>query len=132
MVGRKRGDNPGSLVRGRERFEAWRCSRKVGARIPEKLWSLAVTLAEAHGLSRPASALKVDYHSLKNRVAGRNGDSSSLAPAFIELSPPPLVPSASECVIELEDGFGARMRVHLRGCEIPDLAVLCQSFRRRN
>ena len=132
MVGRKRGDNSGALARGRERFEAWRRSRKVGARIPDKLWSLAVKLAEAHGLSRTASALKVDYHSLKNRVSARNCDSSSVAPAFIELSPPPLAPSASECVIELEDGFGARMRVHLRGCETPDLAVLCRSFRRRD
>jgi hypothetical protein len=132
MFGRKRGDVPESLVRGRERFEAWRRSRKVGSRIPDQLWSLAVTLAEAHGLSRAASALKVDYYSLKNHVAGRNCESSSVAPAFIELSPPPLAPSTTECVIELEDGLGARMRVHLRGCEIPDLAVLCRSFRRRD
>ena len=132
MVGRKRGDTRGSLAHGRERFEAWRRSRTVGARIPEKLWSLAVTLAETHGLSRTASALKLDYHSLKNRVAGRNCDSRAVAPAFIELSPPPVAPSASECVIELEDGFGARMRVHLHGCELPDLADLCRSFRRRD
>ena len=74
MVGRKRGDIPKSLVRGRDRFEMWRRSRKVGARIPDELWSLAVTLAEAHGLSGTASALKLDYHRLKNRVAGRNCD----------------------------------------------------------
>ena len=133
MLGRKRVDIPESLARGRERFEAWRRSRKVGARIPDQLWSLAVTLAEAHGLSCTASALKLDYDSLKNRVAGRNcGDSQSVAPTFVELSPPPLVPSTTECVIELEDGLGARLRVHLRGCEIPDLAVLCRSFRRRD
>jgi hypothetical protein len=132
MVGRKRGDNLRSLARGLERFEAWRRSRKVGARIPEKLWSLAATLAEAHGLSRTASALKLDYRALKNRVAARNCDSSSVAPAFIELSPPPLVPSTTECVVEFEDSLGARMRVHLRGCEIPDLADLCRSFRRRD
>ena len=131
MVGRKRGDIPKSLARGRDRFEAWRRSRKVGARIPDKLWSLAVTLAETHGLSRAASALKLDYHALKNRVAGRNCDSSPVAPTFIELTPSPMAPS-TECVVEFEDGFGARMRVHLRGCEIPDLAVLCRSFRGRD
>jgi hypothetical protein len=76
--------------------------------------------------------LKLDYYTLKNRVAGRNGDSNSVTPAFIELSPPPVIPSTTECVIELEDGLGARMRVHLRGCEIPDLAILCRSFRRRD
>ena len=87
MVGRNRGDNPGSLARGRERFEAWRVSRR-GARIPEKIWSLAVTLAEAHGLNLTAAALKLDYHALKNRIAARNCDSSSVAPVFIELSSP--------------------------------------------
>jgi hypothetical protein len=131
MVGRERGDSRESLARGRERFEVWRRSRTVGARIPEKLWSLAVTLAEVHGLSRTASALRLDYHSLKNRLVGRNCESGSVAPGFIELSPPPSAPSASECVIELEDGFGARMRLHLRGCEPPDLADLCRSFRGR-
>jgi hypothetical protein len=104
----------------------------VGSRIPDQLWSLAVTLAEAHGLNRTASVLKLDYYTLKNRVTGRSCDSSSVAPAFIELSPPPLAPSTTECVIELEDGLGARMRVHLRGGEIPDLAELCRSFRRRD
>lgn len=131
MVGRKRGDIPKSLAGGQDRFEAWRRSRKVGARIPDKLWSLAVKLAEAHGLSRTASALKLDYHGLKNRVAGRNGDPSPVAPAFIELTSSPLA-SSTECVVEFEDGLGARMRVHLRGCEIPDLAVFCRSFRGRD
>ena len=125
MVGRKGVDVPESLAHGRERFEAWRRSRKVGSRIPDQLWSLAVALAEAHGLR-----VEAGLFTLKNRVAGRNGDSNSVTPAFIELSP--LAPSATECVIELEDGLGARMRVHLRGCEVPDLAVLCRSFRRRD
>jgi hypothetical protein len=132
MSGRKRGDIPDSLAHVREQFKAWRRSRKVGARIPDQLWSLAVTLAETHGLSRTASSLKLDYYSLKNRVAGRNCDSSTVAPAFVELSPPSLAPSTIECVLEMEDGLGARIRVHLRGCEIPDLADLCRSFRRRD
>jgi hypothetical protein len=76
--------------------------------------------------------LKLDYYSLKSRVAGSDGDSRSTAPAFIELSAPPPSSSTTECVLELEDGLGARMRVHLRGCEIPDLADLCRSFRRRD
>jgi hypothetical protein len=127
MVGRKRGDIPKSLAGGRDRFEAWRRSRKFGARIPDRLWSLAVKLAEAHGVSRTASALKLDYHALKNRVTGKNCDSSSVAPTFIELTPSPLTPS-TECVAEFEDGSGARMRVHLRGCEVPDLVALGRGF----
>lgn len=90
MVGRERGDIPASLARGRDRFEAWRRSRKFGARMPNKLWSLAVKLAEAHGVSRTASALRLDYHGLKNRVTGKNCDSSCVAPTFIELTRSPL------------------------------------------
>jgi hypothetical protein len=101
MVGRKRGDIPTSLVRGQDRFEAWRRSRKVGAQIPDKLWSLAVTLAEVHGLSRTASALKLDYHGLKNRVAGSHSDSSSVAPAFVELTHSPHRPLAGSATTSM-------------------------------
>jgi hypothetical protein len=96
-----------------------------------------VKLAEAHGVSRTASALRLDYHALKNRVAGKNCDSSSVTPTFIELTPSPLTPSpltpspltpSTECVVEFEDGSGARMRVHLRGGHVPDLVALGRSF----
>jgi len=127
MVGRQRGDISGSLARGRDRFEAWRGDRKVGARIPDQLWGLAVKLAEAHGLSRTASTLKLDYHRLKKRVAAKTPDYSSVSGEFIELSPPSLAPSG-ECVVEFEDGLGASMRVHLRGCDVPDLVALGRSF----
>ena len=127
MVGRTRGTIPAPLARGRDRFEAWRRTCQVGTRIPEKLWSLAVSLADVHGLSRTASALKLDYYSLRQRVAARSSDPGSVAPAFIEFSPRSLAPS-TECVIEFDDGSGARMRVQLRGCEIPDLEALGRSF----
>jgi hypothetical protein len=86
--------------------------------------------------------LKLDYNTLKKRVTRRNVDSGSretagmdegrsVAPAFIELATSSLAASTerSECVVEFEDGSGARMRVHLRGCSAPDLVGLCRSFR---
>ena len=127
MVGRKRGDIPGSLARGRDRFEAWRRDRKVGTRIPDQLWSLAVKLADAHGLSRTASTLKLDYHGLKKRVAAEGSDSACVDEAFIELSRLSPAPSG-ECVVEFEDGSGAGIRVHLRGYEAPDLVALGRNF----
>ena len=127
MVGRKHRDIPARLSRGRDRFEAWRRTRKAGARIPNKLWSLAVKLADGHGLNRTASVLGLDYYSLKKRVEARNSDSTSVPPAFIELSPPSLGASG-ECVVEFEDGAGASIRVHLRGCDAPDLVALGRSF----
>ena len=127
MVGRRRLGISESLACGRGRFEAWRRSRTVGDRIPDQLWSLAVKLAAVHGLSRTAAALRVDYYSLRARVAARSSEPGPVAPAFIELSPPPLAPS-TECVVEFEDGSGARMRVHLRGGVVPDLVALGRSF----
>ena len=138
MAGRKCGEIGGALARGRDRFEAWRRSRQVGARIPEKLWSLAVGLVATHGLSRTASVLKLDYNALKKRVARSDVDSGSdearsVSPEFIELSPSSLAPSAlapsGEFLVEFEDGSGARLRVHLRGCDAPDLVALCRNFR---
>jgi len=33
-----------------------------------------------------------------------------------------------ECTLELEDAGGAKLRVHLKGFETPDLAALSRSF----
>lgn len=54
---RKRGDIPQGLARGQDRFKARRRSRKVGARIPHRLWSLAVKLAARDQGSRPGLQL---------------------------------------------------------------------------
>jgi len=128
MAGRKRSEIPEPLARGRDRFENWRRDRKPGSRIPDPLWTLAVRLAETHGVSRTASTLRLDYHTLKKRVAAMTGDSVSMPAAFIELSAASLAPTG-ECVIEFEDGTGASMRVRLRGCDVPDLVALGRSFR---
>jgi hypothetical protein len=130
MVGRRHRDIPdipARLARGRDRFEAWRRKRKVGARIPDKLWSLAVKLADGHGLNRTALVLKLDYYSLKKRVETSNSGSTSMPPGFVEISPPSLAASG-ECVVEFDDGAGASLRVHLRGCDAPDLVALGRSF----
>lgn len=142
MVGRKRGNVFGSLACGRDRFEAWRRARKPGARIPGPLWSLAVKLVEAHGLSRTASVLRLDYYSLKKRVAASSSDLISGLPfstavnkpdSFIEVSASSLAGSGTlagrgECVVEFADGSGASLRVHLRGCDVPDVVALGRSF----
>lgn len=54
---------------------------------------------------------------------------------FFELAPPAASPATSrapacspECILELEDSHGAKMRVHLKGSVAPDLAALSRSF----
>ena len=132
MAARKRyGGASMRLEAVRRRFECWRRTRSVGTRIPEPLWEAAANVARVYGVSRTASTLRVDYYSLQKRVqedaaasSPANQDAAQSAPRFVQL---PLTGS-SECILELEDGGGAKMRVHLKGVSAPDLAGLSRSF----
>jgi hypothetical protein len=89
-----------------------------------------VKVAGQYGLNRTAQTLRLDYYRLKKRVeAAGLGVSSDrgAAATFIELAPS--APGSSrECILELENPGGAKMRVHLKGVEAPDLAALSRSF----
>ena len=124
MRKRKRPEVPSSLSRVERKFAAWRKKRTAGRRIPASLWDSATEVAMAHGVSRTALHLKLDYYSLKKRV--ENASTPGESP-FIEL-PPVTLPAMSECVIEWEDIAGARMRVQLKGQSLPDLLALSRSF----
>jgi hypothetical protein len=125
-------DLPARLEKVRRQFEGWRRTRKVRSRIPESLWASAVKVAGTHGIHRTAKALRVDYYSLKTRVEGgvaavQDVPQREAAATFLELCPPPRNGSC-QCTLEFEDAGGAKMRVHYRGVEPPDLAALSRSF----
>ena len=122
----QRGQLPPDLVRGRSRFQAWRGQRKAGGRIPQALWEVAVRLAKAHGVSRTAAVLRLDYHRLKKRAEAAAGGPQASGPAFVELAPSVMV--ARECRFELENGSGATMRVHLVGYDAADIEALSRGF----
>lgn len=121
-----RGQLPKDLSKGRSRFQAWRRRRELGSRIPKPLWALAVRLARAHGICRTASVLRLDYYSLKKRVAAAAGPSESSSPAFVEL-PAPMVVS-KHCLFELDNGAGTTMRVQLVGYDAVDVVTLSRSI----
>jgi hypothetical protein len=127
MGGRKRREVPPALARARERFQVWRRTRERRSPIPEPLWALAVEVAGAHGVHRTASALKLNYYSLKKRVELAEDRDGSKSPAFIELPPASL--GGRECVIEFEDGRGVGLRVHLKGYEATDVVAVACSLR---
>jgi len=113
----------------RQRFEAWRRTRTLRTRIPDPLWRAAVKVAERYGIHRTAKALRIDYYGLKRRVeeASASGSTDGDAATFVELAGP-LPTGTGECLVELEDDRGAKMRVHLKGVEAPDLVALSRSF----
>ncbi len=126
MRTRKRSEVPASLSRLGQRFAAWRRIRVLGERIPEPLWNAAAKMAAEHGLNRTARVLKLDYYSLKKRLDGASGPAGSST--FVELPSSSSLSIASECVIELEDATGSRMRVHLKGQNLPDVLALSRSL----
>lgn len=117
---------PPDLVRARSRFQAWRTQRKLGGRIPQPLWAIAIRLAKTHGVSRTSAALGLDYYSLKKRVEPAPAPPQSSGPAFLELTQPVLV--AKQCRLELDNGSGVTMRVQLVGYDAADLEVLSRRF----
>lgn len=123
-------DLPARLQRIRERFEQWRRTREGRSRIPNRLWISAVKAADRYGLNQTARALRLDYYALKKRVETTDShpepDREAVA-SFLELVPP-ASGSAAECILELERRGGAKMRVHLKGVEAPDLGALSRSF----
>ncbi len=109
-------------------FERWRQSRKRGTRIPEALWRAAAEATRECGVSKTAQALGLDYYGLKKRVESTLEVSESEPAAgrgFLEI---PLFASAAECVLEMEDSQGARLRVELKGPATAHCEALAQAL----
>jgi hypothetical protein len=121
-----------SLEQVGERFKRWRETRVRGAHIPADLWAAAVVMAKEHGLHRIAHELHVDHDGLKRRLerAGGVARLGKLDTEFVELFAAPAATAAGmrECVVELENARGAKMRVELNGKGLTGLAGLCSAF----
>ena len=132
-------DLPGGLEGVRRRFERWRRTHRPRSRIPDTLWAAAVRAASTCGVHRASKALRLGYYSLKDRVeqqstAAPDRVEGAAAATFVELDPPAgqgfaaMPVGRCECTLELEDASGAKMRVHLKTFQPPDLAILSRSF----
>ena len=122
----ERGQLPPDLERGRSRLQAWRGQRKADGRIPQPLWEMATRLAKAHGVSRTAAVLRLDYYRLKKLAEAATSEPRASGPAFIELTSPVMV--GKQCRFKLDNGSGATMRVHLVGYDAADVEALSRSF----
>jgi hypothetical protein len=127
-MAKQNGALPADLAKAKDRFDIWRQDRKLGTRIPQRLWTLAAKLAQRHGVCRTASVLGLDYYSLKERVQTKT-PASPPANEFVEVSAAAIEPP-SQCLIDLEDADGAKMTVRLSGAGTPDLVTLVRSFRK--
>lgn len=118
---------PTDLARARSRFQAWRQGRrKPGSRIPMPLWALAVHLANAHGVSRTAAVLGLDYYGLKKQVEVAAEQPQASNPTFVEL--PSRLGLGKQGHFELDNGAGATMQVQLVGYDTADVEAFARSI----
>ena len=128
MAKRKPRTQSAKFAKVQERIEKWRKTRKKRGRMPEPLWKAAAVLAQKHGVNPVASALGLDYYSLKKRLpaVSRSGQHTA---EFVEILPGGMPTARPECMIEVEDASGAKMRIHLQGGNLPDVGALLGVFR---
>lgn len=118
----------------RSRIERWRRQRGKPARMPAPLWDAAVSLARTHGLYPIARALRLDYGSLKKRLAGPvQGEAGGGSAGFVELNPAQWLGRAEpgSVSVELWAVDGTKLIVRLPERERLDLPALIEAFQRR-
>jgi hypothetical protein len=103
-----------------EHFEDWRRQKHRGERIPEQLWSEAIALVEAYGLSQVTRRLRLSGRDLNKRRglpgSGRRRARRAEAPAtFVELAPEVVVQAqrrqSTPGCLELIRPDGLRLRI---------------------
>ena len=131
---RKSSPLPRPISQAKAKLDSWRHSRTT-RRIPASLWRLAVTLADDFGLSLTARELRLDYQGLKARLAtykANGGEGGTLCEeqqsSFVEIPQPPMALPLPECLIEMENAGGAKLRIRIKGATDLDLPGLARSF----
>ncbi len=124
---------PVALSTARHQFDHWRSQQpNKRTRLPKELWSQAVALAQEHGLNKTARALGLKYYSLKKHLDQASANElipAKTEPDFIEFVPGVMTPGSVECTIELVDGSGVTVRMHIKGAGLSDLTSLAHVFR---
>ncbi len=127
-----------------EKFEKWRMHKMHREPIPLELWEAASALTKDYSISHISSKLQLNYTDFNDRVNVLNPD------AFIEDDDTPIKlweigfedeehevvsaectmdrAEASECTVEMENKFGAKMRMSFKGETNFDLLELAKSF----
>ena len=126
---------PARIARAQESFERWRSTRSSPSeRIPEKLWALAIKAARRHGIWRAAQTLRLDSGALKRRMVAagdgaphRHRAKEVPEASFVEIRAPG-GDRQTECILELEDPRGARLRLRLPELDGAAIGAIARGF----
>ena len=119
-----------TLEEVRHLFEQWREVRKHRTPIPDSLWAKAVSLSTDHPIHKISRSLRLNYTDLMRRVCTSRTEALPeplTSNAFIELDMKASMPSA-EYIIEMEDGNGSKMKMHIRGNTGTDPQGIIRAF----
>lgn len=116
-----------ALSRAQQKIERWRQQHRPRARLPDELWREAAKLGCVYGINRTARALRLDYYALKKHAAA--AEVGERAAEFVEVLPAASPGARPECLIEIEEAGGDKMRIRLQGGNLPDVAELTRAFR---
>ena len=110
-----------------EQFSEWRQSRPTarGFRIPDALWTEALSLAEVLSVPRVAKQLHLKPQALKRRRGETVTKSPSPPTPFVEVAPPPW--RSSTVAVEVQRPDGRLLRITYSE-SAPGLAPLLQTF----
>ena len=118
------------FVEIRNQLETWRNSSRKGKSIPKQIWDSTVRLAQEYGVSSASKELRLSYNDLKKRVYSfhtQKREKEISKSSFIELD---LNGSTSpeECIVEMEDNRGSKMKIHIKGQNGLDFIALGRAF----
>jgi hypothetical protein len=115
----------------RYQFEEWRQTRKSPRElIPGNLWAAAIRLCSHYSINHVSRSLHLSYTTLKKKVQGKNPvpkKKKLSSPTFVELDWQDNFP-ATECIIEMDNAHGSKMRMSLKGRADLDLLELGKVF----
>ena len=112
-------------------FKSWRATKKHKRhRIPDELWDAAVALSDQYTLHQISTTLRLNHTALRDHVSSRTLDKDTTdeqQACFYELPSPQPSPT-SECMIEMDNRHGEKMRMHFVGEVSLDFYALSKSF----
>lgn len=92
--------------------------------MPAGLWAEAILMARRHGVAPTARVLRIDYASLKRRLAAGHASATDARPTFVEVGT--AAPGLGACVISIDGRRGRRLRLDVSGLRVPDLIAVVQ------
>ncbi len=103
----------------RHLFEQWREVRKRRTPIPDSLWAKAVSLSANHSIHKISKSLRLNYTDLTRRVFLLRTQAIpkpvASSHAFIEVGVKASSVAGADYIIEMEDGHGSKMKMHISG-----------------